>query len=189
MGLEQLIEAPLSSETSEHALGVAFPSNELGDWYLLHTRSRQEKAVAEALRAQQIAFFLPLVRTARYYGRRKVLAELPRFPGYVFLRGSRSDAYAVDRLDRIVSIIAVADQAQLEWELRNLHQAIALGAKFELYPYLVVGTRVEVRAGPFRGLQGVVDRRLKENRLILQVTTLGRALSLDVGAEDLDPIR
>jgi transcription antitermination factor NusG len=53
---------------------------------------------------------------------------------------------------------------------------------------LVAGTKVEVRAGPFRGLQGVVDSRLKQNRLLLQVEMLSRAVSVEIDAALLDPI-
>lgn len=168
---------------------AAFPGPECGDWFLLHTRSRQEKAVAEALQARRVACFLPLSLKPRYYGRRKITAELPLFSSYVFLRGSREDAYEVDRNDRVARIIPVVDQARLDDELRHLHKALTLGAELDLYPFLVKGTRVEVRAGPFRGLQGLVDERLRDDRLILQVQSLGQAVSLEIDAELLDPVR
>jgi transcription antitermination factor NusG len=47
---------------------------------------------------------------------------------------------------------------------------------------------VEVRAGPFRGLQGVIDSRSKLNRLILQIDMLGRAVSLEIDAALLEPV-
>jgi transcription antitermination factor NusG len=47
---------------------------------------------------------------------------------------------------------------------------------------------VEVRAGPFRGIQGVIENRAKEHRLILQITTLGKAVSLEIDASLVDPI-
>jgi len=180
-----LINAALHSSS----LPDGFPSPECGDWFVLHTRSRQEKAVAETLRAQRVAHFLPLTCKPRYYGRRKVFADLPMFPSYVFLRGLREDAYGVDRRDRIASIIPVVGQQRLDRELRNLHLALSLGADLDLYPYLAEGTLVEVRAGPFKGLQGVVDKPLKQNRLIIQVHSLGQAVSLEIDAELLDPVR
>jgi transcription antitermination factor NusG len=50
------------------------------------------------------------------------------------------------------------------------------------------GVRVEVRSGPFRGLQGVIEGRASANRLILQVDLLGRAVSLEIDPTLLDPI-
>src|SRR3954468_6567352 len=152
---------------------VELPSADLGDWRVLHTKSRQEKVVAADLAAMGIAHYLPLVRQVRYYGRRKAKVAMPLFPGYVFLRGSLDHVYAADRTKRIANIIAVNAQQQLDWELRNLHLALSKDAELTPFPFLRKGVRVEVRSGPFRGLQGVIEGRAAENRLVLQVDMLG----------------
>jgi transcription antitermination factor NusG len=166
----------------------AFPDKSLGEWLVLHTRSRQEKALADDLAAMQIAHFLPLIKQARYYGRRKLSVELPLFGCYLFMRGARDDAYRADRTKRVAKIIAVADQEKLDWELRNLYLALMRNAVLDPYPYLVSGAAVEVRSGPFRGLQGIVDHRISPNRLILAVEMLGRAVSLEMDAALLDAV-
>lgn len=173
---------------SEIQLQIELPSAELGDWHLLHTKSRQEKVVAADLAAMGIAYYLPLVRQVRYYGRRKAKVALPLFPGYVFLRGSLDHVYAADRTKRVANIIAVNAQEQLDWELRNLHLALSKDAALMPFPFLKKGVRVEVRSGPFRGLQGVIEGRAAENRLVLQVDMLGRAVSLEIDGALLDPI-
>ena len=73
-----------------------------GDWFLLRTRSRQEKIIAADLSARRVANFLPLMRCVRYYGGHKAVVDMPLFPGYVFLRGTPEDAYSLDRSGRIV---------------------------------------------------------------------------------------
>lgn len=156
------------------------PDSSSGDWIVLHTKSRQEKALAEALRMLSIAHYLPLTRQVRYYGRHKVVVELPVFPSYLFVRGAINDAYRADRTRRVAKIINVADQTTLDWELRNLHLALTRDAPLDLSAKLTRGTLVEVRAGPFKGLQGVVEDRARPTRLVLQVAMLGRAVSLEV---------
>jgi transcriptional antiterminator RfaH len=157
-------------------------------WFVLHTRSRQEKAVASDLMALGVDFFLPLLKQARYYGGRKRLIELPLFSGYVFVRGAQEQVYWIDRAKRLVGIIYVPIQQQLNWELRNLHLAISNKVTLDPYPMLKRGTQVEVRSGPLRGLQGKVESRGPANRLVLQVEMLGRAVSLEVDASLLDRI-
>lgn len=159
-----------------------------GDWFVLHTRSRQEKALADNLQSQGIGVFLPILEHVRYYGRRKVATELPMFPGYVFLRGQRDDAFVADRTKRVVQIISVADQGKIDWELRNIHLALSQMAPLDPYPSLCEGVLVEVRSGPFRGLQGIVDHRNKPNRIVLQVQMLARAMALEVDASLLEVI-
>jgi transcription antitermination factor NusG len=173
---------------SETELRMEFPSAAVGHWHVLHTKSRQEKVVAADLAAMGIAHYLPLVRQVRYYGRRKAKVAMPLFPGYVFLRGSLDQVYAADRTKRIANIIAVNAQDQLDWELRNLHLALSKDADLTPFPYLRKGVRVEVRSGPFRGLQGVIEGPAAESRLVLQVDLLGRAVSLEIEGALLDPI-
>ena len=173
---------------SEVELKIEFPGPDFGKWHVLHTKSRQEKVVAADLAAMGIPFYLPLVRQVRYYGRRKTRVSMPLFPGYVFLRGTLEQVYAADRTKRIANIIPVNAQDQLDWELRNLHLALSKDAELIPFPFLSKGVRVEVRSGPFRGLQGVIEGRAADNRLILQVDMLGRAVSLEIDGALLDPI-
>ena len=157
-------------------------------WHLLYVKSRQEKQLSDDLTAMGIVNYLPLMRQTRYYGRRKSNLELPLFPGYVFLLGSLDDAYLADRTKRVVSIIKVSNQKQIEWELENIRTALSCDAELAPHPFLREGTRVEVRSGPFRGLQGVIESRTRADRLILQVEMLARAVGLEIDAALLDPV-
>jgi len=126
------------------------------------------------------AAYLPLNREVRFHGKRKTTVELPIFSGYVFLRGSLDEAYTADRTKRVVNIIRVADQEQLGWELTNLRLALSKNSNVQPYPFLQSGVRVEVRSGPMRGVQGIVENRIGVNRLVLQVKMLGRAVSVEI---------
>jgi transcription antitermination factor NusG len=159
-----------------------------GAWHVLHTRSRQEKALAETLTAMGIAAFLPLLDVTRTYGHRKLSVELPMFPGYLFLKGQLEDAYTADRTKRVAHIIPVIDQDKLTCELRNLSLALGARAPLDPYPYLRQGVRVEVRSGPLAGIQGIVESRLKRDRLSLQVDVLGQAMSLEIDGALLEVI-
>jgi transcription antitermination factor NusG len=157
-------------------------------WFVLHTKSRQEKALARDLGAMGLACYLPLVRRARRHGGRKTVVEEPLFPGYVFLKGTTDEAYDADRTKRVANIIRVPDQRQFEWEVNNIRLALECDAALDPYPHLSRGRKVEVRAGPFRGLQGVVEGRGREARLVLQVDVLGRAVSMEIDGGLLEPV-
>src|SRR4051794_40643506 len=138
--------------------------------------------------AMAIPHYLPLQKKVRYYGRRKAAIQDPLFPGYLFVRGSLDDTYRADRTGRVANLIKVTDQTRLEWELRNIYLALSNDAPLEPYAHLVKGKRVAVRAGPFRGLQGVIEVGSDNGRLILQVETLGQAVSLEIDASLLDAL-
>ncbi len=156
---------------------------DLRKWFVLHTKSRQEKVVADFYRQHNIEYVLPLVSKTTYYGRRKIKSELPLFPGYVFIRGAAQDAYAADRNHRLIRIIPVFDQVRLEEELRHLIRALQADQPLDRHPQLVMGVRVEVQSGPLQGVRGVVESRLKCDRLILQVNILGQAVSVEVDTD------
>jgi transcription antitermination factor NusG len=149
-------------------------------WHVLHTKSRQEKALAEQLGSAGIDCFLPLSREVRYYGRRKFAVELPLFPGYVFLRGTVEHWYFAERSGRVARVIPVTDQAGLDRDLASLRLALDRGAPLTAADWFGAGVRVEVSAGPFKGVVGTVDSFLKDDRLALQVNMLGRAAQLEI---------
>jgi len=169
-------------------VATEWPGQTEGTWYVLRTKSRQEKILSTDLAGRGIANFLPLVTQTKYYGGRKAKVEVPLFPGYVFLHGALDDAYTADRTRRVAQIIQVPDQQRLDWELRNIHIALGSCATLDPYPYLKAGVRVEVREGPFRGLQGVIENRTRRDRLILMIDILGSAASLEVDGSLLDVI-
>lgn len=158
----------------------------LGEWFVLHVRSRQEKLVAECLTAMSICHYLPLADVVRYYAGRRSHVRMPLFSGYVFLRGTLDDAYRIDRTRRVAHIIEVKDQAKLDWELTNIRRALESRTTLEPCPPAPGASRVQVRAGPHCGMQGY--RRPGGEQLILQVEVLEQAFSVEVDANLLRPI-
>lgn len=174
--------------TPSFAIAPGLPSAECGDWFVLRTRSRQEKILANGLRARGIGCLLPLVRVRRLYCNQRFEVEVPLFPGYLFLRGSLDDAYWADLTKRVAQIIPVVDQARLDQELQSLARVLASEQTLDPYPYLVKGQAVEIRCGPLRGVRGVIEDRSRPHHLILQVSALGQAVSLEVDAAIVDVI-
>ena len=76
-------------------------------WWVIYTKSRQEKSLARDLRGYRIPFYLPLVPRDHLIRGRRVHAHIPVFPGYVFLFGSpdeRVDALTTNRISRILPV-------------------------------------------------------------------------------------
>jgi transcription antitermination factor NusG len=179
----------INTRTCEGGGGYApLPASDRGDWFVLRTRSRQEKILAGDLQAKRIGYFLPLKRVQRTYCGRRFYVEMPMFPCYLFLRGEVDDAYWADRTGRVAQIIPVADQPRLQDELTNLARALSSTEKLDPFPYLKEGTKVEIKSGSMKGIQGLVEDRNRRDRIILQVEALGRAVSVEVDAAIVDVI-
>jgi transcriptional antiterminator RfaH len=149
-------------------------------WWVLQTKSRQEKSLARDLLQHRIPFYLPLLKTNKVYRKWKVSTYLPLFSGYVFLFGSDEERYRSLTTNRLSRILAVEDGGDLLRDLRQIQRLIATGAPLTLESRLAAGTRVRVRCGPLEGLEGTVLERRGQTRLLVSVNFLQQGASVDI---------
>lgn len=149
-------------------------------WFVLHTLPRQEKALAETLVAMSVRHYLPMLTKVSYYAHRKRVASLPMFPSYVFLWGAREESYRAITTKRVARVIEVGEQARLDHELRQVRRVLETDAGIDAYQYLTEGRPVRVVSGPLKGVEGVVESLARADRLILRVSALGQAVSVQV---------
>lgn len=157
-------------------------------WHVLHVKSRQEKVLGEEADRLGITNYVPLTQRVTYHGGRKSTSTIPLLPGYVFLFGTREQAFQIDRLGRVVKVIPVIDQTKLERELDSIRLALSNGAELLPHPMIRAGLHVAVRSGPFEGVEGVCESNRQHNRLILKVGILGQAVSMEIDGDLLDII-
>lgn len=151
-----------------------------GTWWVLHTRARNEKAVADTLERQGIAHFLPLVTHQRRYAGRIRQVEIPLFPGYVFLCGGISERHFALRTNRVAQVLEVPNQERLRADLQQIERVIASHEPVDLFPRIVEGARCRVVSGSLRGLEGVVLRRRGPWRVYVGVDFLGQSAELEI---------
>jgi transcriptional antiterminator RfaH len=152
-------------------------------WYCLHTKPRQEKAIARELRTQAVSFYLPQVtREDRTPGGRKIRSVVPLFPSYLFLLGDEYQRLVALKGNRLVRIIEVVDQEGLVRDLRQVQRMLNSGLPVEPEPAAPVGGRVRIASGPLLGMEGTVVRRGNRERFVAVVKMLG--LGATVALED-----
>lgn len=158
-----------------------------GTWWVGHTKARAEKAFAWDLHRQGIGYFLPMIDCVRVSGGRKRRLMVPLFPSYVFFCGDEDDRGRALATNRLCQTLEPPDRDVLVAELVQVEQALASKAALDPYPFAAVGARCRVKAGPLRGLEGIVLRRDRTARLVLQVSMLGQGASVEVDASLLEP--
>lgn len=157
-----------------------------GLWWVAHTKSRNEKALAQDLIRKGISYFLPMHRKVSRQGGRTVKSLLPLFSGYLFFCGSENQRLEALRTNRVANLIEVKDQQRLIEELLKIEQAIRTGAVLSPHKYIKEGQLCRVVAGPLAGLQGIVIKTPAVTRLVLQVDMLGQAASVEMDAEMIE---
>jgi transcription antitermination factor NusG len=180
----------LKFEANPPMLPSEVPSvaNLAGDWWVAHTKARNEKSLAHDLNARAIGYYLPMVERVRMSGGRKRRLMLPLFTSYVFFCGGLDERYAALATNRVCQVIEVTDRPKFVTELLAVEQAVNSKLDLELHPFAVVGRRCRVTAGPLQGKTGTIIRRDKHTRLLLWVGILGCGASLEIDADLLEPI-
>ena len=161
-------------------------------WFALHTRSRFEKKLLSELSDRNIEVFLPMREVLSRWKDRRKKVWFPLFPGYIFINHIHTpeNKYRVLKVPGAVRFVGFDGKAvpvpddQIESVRRFLENSIAV----DPYPYLHVGTRVEVIAGPLRGIQGILVEKRGKFRFVIQVDLIRQAVSVEIDASDVKPV-
>jgi transcriptional antiterminator RfaH len=159
-----------------------------GLWWVAHTKSRNEKALAHDLIAKNISYFLPMTWKVQRRSHRTLRSLLPLFSGYIFFCGQENERLELLRTNRVANVITVKDQAKLLDELVQFERALRAGAPLTPYKYIKAGQQCRVIAGPLLGLEGIVIQTKSATRLVLQIDMLGQAASVEIDIDMIEPI-
>jgi len=193
----QVLFAGSNSAVAESATAIPSTSPEIGSpvesqpgpWWVVHTKARNEKALAASLERRRIGYYLPLVNTIRRYGGRTVRLQLPLFPSYLFLAGKDEERYATLMTHRAAAVIRVADQERLKKELTQIYRlTVSNEAVLNLYPGLRRGRRCRVARGSLAGLEGVILQRRDQCRMYVSVEALGQSAELEIDPSLLEAL-
>jgi transcriptional antiterminator NusG len=159
-----------------------------GLWWVAHTKSRNEKALAQDLISRNISYFLPMTWQVRRKSGRTLRSLLPLFGGYLFFCGTEDERVELLRTNRVANLITVDDQAKFVRELSQIESALRAGAPLIPHKYIEAGQHCRVIAGPLMGLEGIVVRTKGTMRLVLQVDILGKATSAEIDIDMIEKV-
>ena len=159
-----------------------------GLWWVAHTKSRNEKALAHDLMAKNISYFLPMTWRVHRHSERTIKALLPLFTGYLFFCGNENERVELLKTNRVANLIEVKDQESLIHELARFDQALRAGASLTPHKYLAKGQWCRVIAGPLLGLEGIILQTKGDTRLLLQINLLGQAASVEIDIDMVEPV-
>jgi transcription antitermination factor NusG len=160
-------------------------------WVAVWTRSRHEELVHSQLVGRDIEVFLPLFEAPSRRTDRRKMVELPVFPGYLFARIEPIQGHIVNATRGVVRVLgptrseySVVPDEQVEAVRRMVESTL----RIEPFPFLKVGTRVRVKNGPLRGVEGTLIERRKRFRLVVSVDLLQQAVAAEISAEQVEPV-
>jgi transcription antitermination factor NusG len=180
----------LAQLNSENEPGMQPTAYREQRWYAAYTSANHEKRVVLQLGQRCVEHFLPLYDSVRWWKDRKMHLQLPFFPGYVFVRLALRDRLQVLQVPGVAKLVGFngLPSALPDSEIEAIQTCLARKARLEPHPYVQVGRRVRVNAGPLEGLEGIVVRKKNRVRFVISLDLIQRSAAVDVEASDLRPI-
>lgn len=161
-------------------------------WYAVQTHSRHEKIVANQLQSQDITTFLPLVTEVHRWSDRRMVVQVPLFPGYTFVRvvPSVEQYVRVLRVYGVSSFVGVRGQGTPipDKQIADIRVLLTNNAGCSVSPFLKVGQRVRIRGGCLDGVEGLLVARNGDRNLIISVEPMQRSLAINIEGYDVEAI-
>ena len=188
---------PLKPSFGQHPGHPTLPTELYHDprWYACRTRARAEKQVDARLEGQGFETYIPLVEEERQWADRKKRVVLPMFPGYTFARFALKDHREVLKVPGVVHVVSSKGapapiRAEELDSVRRFAQGVQeTGRVPDPVDYLVPGTPIEVREGPFQGMRGVLVEGRGRARVAVRLSAIRAAVSVELDRRVLRPLR
>jgi transcription antitermination factor NusG len=157
------------------------PEQELR-WHVLYTKSRAEKKVFEQLCQSGLEAYLPLIKVERQWSDRKKLVEVPLFNSYLFVKPLHKESYySILQMPHVVRFVtfggkpAIIPDKQVEaiQLMLNDYQNLQLEICNEV---LEPGQKVEICAGPLKGLTGMLVDCKGAHKFSMRIDALDQSL-------------
>lgn len=151
------------------------------NWYVVYTKPKWEKKVAERLNAIGVVAYCPLITKVSQWSDRKKTVSVPLFNSYIFVQieeKNRNQIFEVTGAIRYLFWLgkpAVVKDSEIE----TIKNWLSVPEEFELaVDQLKKGDKIVLDSGPFVS-QSAVIQEVKQNHYILILESLGCVLKVN----------
>ncbi|AWG21416.1 antitermination protein NusG [Flavobacterium faecale] len=152
------------------------------NWYVVYTKPKWEKKVAEQLDKVGVECYCPLIIKEKQWSDRKKKVEVPLFNSYVFVKLEDADRNLVFQSPGVVRYLfwlskpAIVRDSEIntikEWLEKPSAKDITMS------PY-TVGDKIKLESGPFLNQEAVV-KEVNSKQCVLILESLGCVLKIDI---------
>ena len=162
------------------------------NWFVLYTKSRQEKVLASQLTDAGYEVYLPLLKKLSQWSDRKKVLEVPLFNSYVFIKGINEKARFKD-FKAFVAFLqynnkpAIVRQAEID-TLKSIIQHGYDINEFSTAQEFKIGNKVEVSSGPLKGISGELVSISDVDWFVLNFEGMGNGIQVKIPSKLLNNI-
>jgi transcription antitermination factor NusG len=157
------------------------------NWFALYVKSKHEFKAMSELAQLNIQNYLPIVTKLKQWNDRKKKINEPLLKGYIFIYADETER--LFSLENRCVIKCVSDHGRPakipEWQIINLQNMLSHIGDFNVFDGLVKGTTIEIVEGPFKGVQGILEKTETVNNLAVTIELLNRSVIVHLPKESV----
>jgi transcription antitermination factor NusG len=145
--------------------------------------------VYDQLVARELEVFLPLLTVPSTRRDRRVMVDVPAFPGYLFAKVWGGQDQIVSYTPGVVRILGPSPLEYTtvpEGQIEGVRRLLESELRVDPYPYLKAGTPVRMKSGPLRGLEGYIIEKRRQLRFVVAVDLLQKGVATEVSADQVE---
>ena len=152
------------------------------NWYVIYTKPKWEKKVAEQLAEAGIDCYCPLITQIRQWSDRKKKVEVPLFNSYVFVQLDESERNSVFQSAGVVRYLfwlgkpAIVRHEEIEVIKKWINTSDAADVIVENYK---IGDAIQLEPGPFSAQKAIVQE-VTNTYYVLVLESLGCVLKMKI---------
>lgn len=156
-------------------------------WYVLYTRPKYERKIADNMEALNCQYYLPTITVARKWSDRVKKVCEPLFKNYIFVRTALSNKALFLQLAGVIRFVSIDGKPVPvdEQEIASIALLVDHQHTLEYESHTAYGDRIRVIGGVFSGVEGMVLKKLGKTRLLVRMPLLNQAISVEVDREDV----
>lgn len=149
-------------------------------WYVLYTKPKAEKKVAQTLESASIQTYCPLITEVRQWSDRKKKVTVPLFKSYVFVKINEKERSRVFEVPGVVKYLywlgkpAVVRDVEIKTIQDWLNPTIVEEVAVE---HFSPGDRITIASGAFKDEEAVI-KEVGPKRVRLVLVKLGCTISI-----------
>jgi transcriptional antiterminator RfaH len=151
------------------------------NWYVIYTKPKWEKKVAERLNEIGVNTYCPLITKTSQWSDRKKTISVPLFNSYIFVQVAEKDRNNVFQVTGVVRYLFWLGKPAIvkDSEIDSIKDWLAVPDSYEVsVETWKPGDKIILESGPFVS-QSAIIHEVKQNHYILILESLGCVLKVN----------
>ncbi len=160
------------------------------NWYLVHTKPKQEKCALQNLQQQGYQCYLPMLSTEKIRQGSLAVVNEPLFPRYLLIQPGSAKSWGSVRSTKGVNRLVCfgSEPARIDDDLITLLQAQEASLQSNPEPLFKPGEKVRITEGAFAGIEGIYQMAEGERRVMVLIELLSKPTVMRVTPANLRKI-